>query len=354
MEVKLQQWIEKIAPLNEQVMGVTQEKLDRLTKPLGSLGRLEQLACQLSGITGEVSPDLTKKAVIVIAADHGVCAEGISAYPQEVTAQMVLNFLSGGAAVNVLARQVGADVFCVDIGVAEDLQDHPDLLQRKVKYGTDNMTKRPAMSRDEAIEAIIVGAEQVKLLVNEGYRVVATGDMGIGNTTASAAVLAAMTDNPLEQIVGYGTGIEPERLPHKQAVIAQAIQVNAPDKHDPLDVLSKVGGLEIAGLVGVILGAAAESIPVVIDGFISSAAALVAGALVPTAKSYMIASHLSREQGHRYMLAGAGLQPMLNMDMRLGEGTGAVLCFPLLDAAVNIVKEMATFSEAGVSGKSVD
>lgn len=354
MKTKLQQLIQSIEPIDQQSIEKAQERLDSLTKPPGSLGRLEDLACQLSGITRELIPDISKKAVIVIAADHGVCKEGVSAFPQEVTAQMIMNFLNGGAAVNVLARQAGADVFCMDVGVAADLADHPDLIQKKVKYGTNNMAEGPAMSEDEAIQAILAGAAQVSELKQKGYRVVATGDMGIGNTTASAAILAAMSEYSLAEIVGRGTGIDPSKLTHKQDVIARAIRTNKPDKQQPLDVLSKVGGLEIAGLAGVILGAAAEQIPVVVDGFISSAAALVAGALAPISKQYMIPSHLSHEQGHQHMLRAADLKPMLQLDMRLGEGTGAVLSFPLLDSAVRIMKEMATFEEANISGKSDD
>jgi nicotinate-nucleotide--dimethylbenzimidazole phosphoribosyltransferase len=283
-----------------------------------------------------------------MAGDHGVCEEGISAFPAEVTPQMVLNFLGGGAAVNVLARHAGADVVCVDIGVNADLA-HPDLVSRKVRKGTSNIARGAAMSREEAVLAIQIGYDLVTELAANGTRVFATGEMGIGNTTPSAAILIALAGLSPEQAVGRGTGIDDARLLHKRSVIERALQVNAADPADPLDVLAKLGGLEIAGLVGVILGAAANRAVVVIDGFISSAAALVASRLAPLSVHYMIASHMSLEQGHTRMLEAVGLSPMIQMDMRLGEGTGAVLCFHFIDAAGKIMREMATFESAGVS-----
>ncbi|MFS1511612.1 nicotinate-nucleotide--dimethylbenzimidazole phosphoribosyltransferase [Chengkuizengella sp. SCS-71B] len=346
---ELNQIIQEIKPLNEEEILKTLNHLNQLTKPPGSLGKLEDLAKQLSGITEQLIPDLSKKAVIVMAGDHGVCEEGISAFPQEVTPQMVYNFLNGGAAINVLARQAGAEVFCVDIGVKESLQ-HPDLISKKVKPSTNNMAKQSAMSKEEAVQAILVGVQVVEDLVEKGYRLIATGEMGIGNTTASAAILAALTEIGIEQAVGRGTGINDEQWNHKQSVVKQALQINRPDQKDALDVLTKVGGLEIAGLVGVILGAAKSRIPVIIDGFISSSAALIAYNLCSITVQYMISSHLSQEQGHQFMLQEMGLTPMLHLDMRLGEGTGAALCFQLVDAALNIMSEMATFQSAGVSG----
>lgn len=324
--------------------------LDQLTKPPGSLGKLEDIAKQLAGITGVMIPDLQKKAVIVMAGDHGVCEEGVSAFPAEVTPQMVMNFLHGGAAVNVLARQTGADVVCVDMGVNAELA-HPLLLSRKVRFGTGNIARGPAMTRDEALQAIVAGYDVVSELYNQGYRLFATGDMGIGNTTPSAALLVVLGGMDAQQAVGRGTGIDDSRWLHKRQVVAQAIAVNRADASDPLDVLSKLGGLEIAGLVGVIFGAACHRCPVVIDGFISSAAALVASQLISRSRDYMIASHLSNEQGHMGMLTAIGLSPMLQMDMRLGEGTGAVLAFHLIDAALLLMKEMATFASAGVSNQ---
>ncbi|MCR8636553.1 nicotinate-nucleotide--dimethylbenzimidazole phosphoribosyltransferase [Paenibacillus radicis (ex Xue et al. 2023)] len=340
--------LKEIKPLDQEAIAAAGRHLDQLTKPPGSLGKLEDTAQQLAGITGETITELGKKAVIVMAGDHGVCEEGISAFPAEVTPQMVLNFLSGGAAVNVLARQAGADVVCVDIGVNSDLE-HPQLYSRKVRKGTRNMMRGPAMTEQEALEAIHIGINLVKELVDDGYTLFATGEMGIGNTTASSALLAVLTGTDVAGAVGRGTGIDNDMLRHKQEVIERAIEINNPDVNNPLDVLAKLGGLEIAGLTGVILGAAIYRRPVVIDGFISSAAALVASRISPQSTSYIIASHLSHEQGHARLLEAIGLSPMLRMDMRLGEGTGAVLAFSLIEASVRVMKEMATFASAGVS-----
>ncbi|WP_127531729.1 nicotinate-nucleotide--dimethylbenzimidazole phosphoribosyltransferase [Paenibacillus kobensis] len=340
--------IGRVRPLDEQAMQMADSHLANLTKPPGSLGKLESIARQVAGITGVIQPDLSKKAIIVMAADHGVCEEGISAFPAEVTPQMVMNFLSGGAAVNVLARQAGADVCCVDIGVNAEL-DHPDLYKRKLMHGTNNMAKGPAMDHATTVRAMLVGIELVEELYSKGYRLFATGEMGIGNTTASSAVMTVLTGCPLENTVGRGTGINDERLAHKIGVIRRAIETNNPNPEDPFEVVAKVGGLEIAGLAGVIIGAAAKRCPVVIDGFISSAAALVAAKLSPDSVSYMIGSHLSEEFAHGQLLKEIGLSPVIHMEMRLGEGTGAALCLHLVEAAQRIMKEMATFDSAGVS-----
>ncbi|MCU6796313.1 nicotinate-nucleotide--dimethylbenzimidazole phosphoribosyltransferase [Paenibacillus sp. WQ 127069] len=348
MPTSLETMISAIQPINLDAVQAASDHLDQLTKPPGSLGKLEEIAKQLAGITGITVPKIGKKAVIVMAADHGVCEEGISAFPSEVTQQMVLNFCSGGAAVNVLARHANADVVCVDIGVNAPLE-HPLLYSRKVRFGTANMAKGPAMTEQEAHQAIQVGIQLVEELAAQGYTLFATGEMGIGNTTASSAILAVLTEEEIKHTVGRGTGIDDERLQHKQAVIARAIELNQPDKDNALDVLAKLGGLEIAGLTGVILGAALHRCPIVIDGFISSAAALVASRIAPLSVSYMIASHQSQEKGHERLLKAIGLSPMLHMDMRLGEGTGAVLAFPIIEAALKIMMEMATFASAGVS-----
>ncbi|REE94514.1 nicotinate-nucleotide-dimethylbenzimidazole phosphoribosyltransferase [Paenibacillus taihuensis] len=338
-----------ISPLFSESIEAAEQRLNSLTKPPGSLGKLEEIARQVAGITGEIAPDLAKRAVIVMAGDHGVCEEGISAFPAEVTPQMVMNFLAGGAAVNVLARGAGADVFCVDMGVNADLA-HDSLINCKTRKGTANMTREAAMAREEALAAIIGGYELTEKLSREqGYRMFATGEMGIGNTTASAALCTVLGSMTPDEAVGLGTGINEERRKHKVDVVCRAIACNTPDARDPLDVLAKVGGLEIAGLVGVILGAAANRCLVVIDGFISSAAALVAASIAPEAAAYMIGSHLSQEQGHRKLMEQIGLSPMIHLDMRLGEGTGAVLGFHFIDAAVRIMREMATFESAGVS-----
>lgn len=343
-------WTDAIKPLNEQARQAALDVQNQLTKPPGSLGQLEALSGQLAAITGEVKPMFEKKAVIVMAGDHGVCEEGVSAFPAAVTPQMVLNFINGGAAVNVLARQAGAKVVCVDVGVNADLA-HEQLISRKVRYGTANMAKGPAMSKDEALAAIQAGIDTVAELVGQGCDLFATGEMGIGNTTASAALLCVFGGFTPEQAVGRGTGIDDEQWKHKCNVVRRALEVNQPAADDALDVLAKVGGLEIAGLVGVVLGAAMHGKPVVIDGFISSAAALVAVRLAPQVQGYLIGSHLSEENGHRSLLDVLQVKPALHLGMRLGEGTGAVLMFQLIDAACRIMREMATFEQAGVSGK---
>jgi nicotinate-nucleotide--dimethylbenzimidazole phosphoribosyltransferase len=342
------QTIAGIGGLDEAAVREAKRRLDRLTKPPGSLGRLEEIAARVAGMTGTLQPDLAKKAVVVMAGDHGVCAEGVSAFPAEVTPQMVLNFLNGGAAVNVLARHAGADVVCVDVGVNADLS-HPDLIDCKVRKGTGNIAVGPAMSREEAVRAIEAGILVVDRLARQGYGLLATGEMGIGNTTPSSAIFVALTGADIEAAVGRGTGIGDEALARKRDVVRRAIEANRPDRDDPLDVLAKVGGLEIAGLVGVILGAAVSRIPVVVDGFISSVAALAASRLAPLSAHYMLPSHLSQERGHRLLTEHLGLQPILGLDMRLGEGTGAVLAFSIVEAAIKLMNEMATFESAGVS-----
>ncbi len=338
-----------ILPLDEGAMERARQHLDQLTKPPGSLGKLEEIAVQLAGITGELAPSLGTKTVVVMAGDHGVCEEGVSAFPSEVTWQMVLNFLAGGAAVNVLARHAGANVVCVDMGINGDVE-HPGLLNRKIRRGTRNMAKEAAMTREEAEAAVKAGYQLALELAAQGTGLFATGEMGIGNTTPSAAILAAFGGITPAAAAGRGTGISDQRLVRKIEVIEQALQTNLPNPEDPMDVLAKVGGLEIAGLTGLILGAAASRKPIVIDGFISTAAALTAARLAPAAKGYMIGSHLSGEQGHALLVKEAGISPMLGLDMRLGEGTGAVLAFHLVEAAVKIMAEMATFAQAGVSG----
>lgn len=338
----------KIRALDESAMELAQKKLDSLTKPLGSLGVLEEIAKKVAGITGASQPKIGKKAIIVMAGDHGVVEEGVSAFPQEVTPQMVFNFLNGGAGINVLAKHVGADVKVVDIGVASPVEAS-GLISRKIKMGTDNMVKGPAMSKDEAIAAIETGIDVAEKEISEGVTILGTGEMGIGNTTPSSAITAVFGDISVEEVVGKGTGIDDDGLNQKINIIKKAIQVNRPDSADAIDVLAKVGGLEIAGLAGVILGAAANQIPVVIDGFISGAAALVASKIAPESVSYMIASHVSVEPGHKRVLELLGLKPVLFMDMRLGEGTGAALGISIVEAACKIINEMATFESAGVS-----
>jgi len=342
--------IAAIPPLDEEAQRDARTRQDALTKPQGSLGRLEELVVQLAGMTGEYVPQVERRAIIIMVGDHGVTAEGVSAYPAAVTPQMVYNFLAGGAAINAVARHVGAHVVVVDVGVAAELS-HPQLQARKVAFGTANMTRGPAMTREQALAAIAVGLDVVAAEIAEGVDLLGTGEMGIGNTTAASAITAALLGTPVADVTGYGTGINETQRQHKIAQIERALAVNTPNRNDPLDVLTKVGGLEIAGLVGVILGAAAQRIPVVIDGFISGAAALIAARLAPRARDYLIAGHRSVERGHQLILVALGLEPLLDLGLRLGEGTGAALAMDVIGAAVRVHREMATFDEAAVSNR---
>jgi len=333
-------------------MDAATARQDMLTKPAGSLGRLEEISIQLAGIIGQPVPTLRDKVIVVAAADHGVVAEGVSAYPQEVTPQMVLNFLNGGAGINVLARHAGARVVVVDAGVAAPLPSHPELVSLAIGKGTDNMAKGPAMSLEQARLCLERGIAIVNDETAKGADLVGTGDMGIGNTTASAAIASVVTGKPPLEIAGPGTGITEAQRQHKASVIERAIALNHPNPSNGLDVLAKVGGFEIGVLAGVILGAAAARRPVLIDGFISGAAALIAATVCDSAKGYMIASHCSAEPGHRAVLQHLGLKPVLDLDMRLGEGTGAALAMMIVEGAARCLAEMATFGEAGVSEKS--
>lgn len=346
---KLNDVIKSVVSLDENAMKKAQERLDDLTKPPGSLGVLEELSRQLAGIYENPLPEVPKKAGVLMAADHGVVEEGVSAFPREVTAQMVENFVNGGAAINVLSKHQGAKLYLVDIGVYEDISHLDNVIHKKVAQGTKNMAEGPAMTEEQVLEAINVGIEIADKFYHDGIGLVSTGEMGIGNTTPSAAVIYVYSQEPAEKVVGRGTGVEDEGLKHKIEVVKKAVEINEPRPEDPLDVLKKVGGLEIAGLCGVFLGCAYRRIPVLIDGFISGAAAVLAAEFCQGSKDYMIGSHLSREPGHEIMLSLLGIKPMFLMDMRLGEGTGAVLGMNSVDAAVKIINEMATFSDAGVS-----
>ena len=344
--------ITAIPALDLVTMEAARNRQLQLTKPTGALGRLESLSIQLAGITGQINPALKRKRIIICAGDHGVAAEGVSAYPAEVTPQMVMNFLYGGAAINVLANQMKADVTVVDMGVAADLPPHDDLVQAKIAYGTQNMAQGPAMSHAQAWQAIQAGAKVVNELIEQGgLDLVVLGEMGIANTTPAAAIGAVITGHTVKEITGRGTGVNDTQLAHKISVIEQAIATNQPDASDAIDVLAKVGGFEIGGLVGVCLAAAAKRIPVIVDGFITTSAALLAMTLAPEAKSYMIAAHRSQEQGHQRVLAHMGLEPLLDLDLRLGEGSGGALAIPIVEAAVRTLNDMATFAEAGVSDK---
>ena len=363
----LRETIEKIKPIDTGLMEEAQRRLDNLTKPQGSLGRLEEMAKRVVGIKGEIEPILERKVIFTMAGDHGVAEEGVSAYPKEVTAQMVYNFLSGGAGINVLARHIGAEVVVVDMGVASEIRSQEsgvrsqeeevrreklevrNFKDKKIAFGTKNIAKGPAMTRDEAIKSIEAG---ICVFEEEGrIDIVGTGDMGIANTTPSSAIVALYTGESVERVTGRGTGINDASWANKVRVIKKALEVNKPDISDPIDVLSKIGGFEIGGLVGVILAGAAHRTPVVIDGFISGAAALIAVGLEPKIKDYLFAAHCSVEIGHRIALEKMGLSPILDLNLRLGEGTGAALGINLIDAGCKILTQMATFSSAGVSEK---
>jgi nicotinate-nucleotide--dimethylbenzimidazole phosphoribosyltransferase len=341
---------EAIAPADPAVAEQARRRLAELTKPPGSLGRLEDLAERLCVATGRCPVEIRRPVIFTLVADHGVAAEGVSAYPQAVTAQMVENFLRGGAAVNVLARQVGARVVVADLGVAAPLPAHEGLVIRRIGPGTANLARGPAMTREQAEAAILAGAGLVQGEVPAGLDLVATGEMGIANTTAASALVAALTGLPPEEVTGPGTGLDPEGRRRKVAVIERALAVNRPDPTDPLGVLARLGGFEVAGLVGVILAGAARRVPVMLDGFIAGAAALAAVRLVPHARHALIAAHRSAERGHRHVLEALGLEPLLDLGLRLGEGTGAALGIGLARAAAAVLGEMATFKSAGVSG----
>ena len=349
MNNSLSRVLKQIRALDSKAIEAAQARQNELTKPRGSLGRLEELSVRIAGIKGEIIRGFEHKAIVTMAADHGVVEEGVTLYPQEVTRQMVFNFLNGGAGINVLAQFVGARVVVVDMGVVGGFEPHPNLICKMIDFGTRNMTKGPAMTRQQAMDAIESGIAVIEAEIVKGLDIVGTGDMGIGNTSASSAIAAAITGETVEKITGRGEGLDDEQLTHKVKVVQKALDVNTPDSRDPIDVLSKVGGFEIGGLAGVMLGAAAHRIPVVIDGFISGAAALIATELAPGLKDYLIAAHLSAESGHKVLLQHMGLTPLLSLEMRLGEGTGAALGIALVEAAVKTLAEMATFADAGVS-----
>ncbi len=347
---KLESTIENIGNLVEEAMKEAKKRQDSLTKPLESLGVLEDLSIKVAGITGNPLPEIKHKVIITMAGDHGVVREGVTAYPQEVTPQMVYNFVGGGAGINVLARHMGARVVVVDMGVAADIEN-PEVVDRKIGYGTGSMAKGPAMSREEAIQSIEAGIAVFESELERGLDIVGVGDMGIGNTTPSSAITAVMTGASVEKVTGRGTGIDDRIFKNKIKVIEQAIKLNKPHPKDAIDVLTKVGGFEIGGMAGVYLAGAAHRKPVVVDGFISGAAALLAYGLEPKVKDYLIASHCSVEVGHEVLLDWIGIKPLLNLDLRLGEGTGATLGINLVEAGCRLLSEMATFADAGVAGK---
>lgn len=343
----LQETLARIGDLDTSSMEAARERQKNLLKPPGSLGVLEELSIQLAGIYATSMPVIGQKKIIVMGADHGVVAEGVSAFPQFVTAVMMPLFAQGKTGVSVLAKHVGASLAAVDIGVAAPIDD-PGVLNKNIRKGTGNMVSEPAMSREEAVESIEIGIKVAQEAIDAGVTLLGTGDMGIGNTTPSSAILAVLGGFSPQEVTGRGTGINDETLNLKTEMIEKAIAFNKPDKNDPLDVLAKVGGLEIGGIAGIILAAAANRIPVVIDGFISSAGALVAASLSAKSVQFMIPSHCSAEQAHRLMLETIGLRPMLDMKMRLGEGTGAALAMSIVDGAIKVLRDMGTFADIGM------
>lgn len=338
-----------IPPINHKARTSAKQRQDSLTKPLGSMGRLESLSIDLAGMTGQTVPDLSQKAVILMAADHGIAKEGVSPYPPEVTPQMVLNFLQQGAAINVLTHLANSRVTIVDIGVNYDFRGMDGILHKKIARGTANILTGPAMTAAQAEASLKVGMEVANKLIDQGIQLIATGEMGIGNTTPSAAITAVLTGQPPLAVTGRGTGVNDAGLARKVALIERAIAVNQPDPNDPLGVLCKIGGLEIGGMAGATIAAASRRVPVVLDGLISTAAAAIAVGLVPDVKNYLIAGHQSEEIGHAVLLNQLGLSPLLRLDMRVGEGTGAALAFQLVEASIRILRDMATFGQAGVS-----
>jgi nicotinate-nucleotide--dimethylbenzimidazole phosphoribosyltransferase len=339
----------RIVAVDRRLVDETQRNLDHKTKPRRSLGRLEDVACQIAAIRGTTAPLIPEKAIVVMGADHGVVEAGVSAYPQEVTAQMLLNFVRGGAAINVLARHAGARVVVVDMGVKEALPVDLAIRTERIGPGTRNFSREPAMTRDDAVRAIEVGIRIATELAADGITLIGIGEMGIGNTTAASALTSAFTGASADEVTGRGTGIDDATFTRKVEVIKQALALHKPDPADAIGTLAKLGGFEIAGLCGVVLGAAAARVPVVMDGFIASTAALAAVRIAPLAAGYLLASHRSVEAGHRRVLAEIGAKPLLDLDLRLGEGTGSALAMNLVDASLRVLAEMATFASAGVS-----
>lgn len=345
----LENTLNSIKPVSRSFHEQAQSILDRQAKPQGSLGRLEEFGRRYAAIRENLNPRILKKAIFTFAGDHGVADEGVSAFPREVTPQMVFNFLRGGAGVNVIARHVGAEVIVVDIGVDYEFDDAPGLVKRKIGRGTGNIAVGPAMSRENAVKALEAGIELANQYADSGYDILGTGDMGIANTTPSSAIVAVFTGKSVEELTGRGTGINDSAWLHKVSVIRRALEVNRPDSRDPIDVLAKVGGYEIAGIAGLILGGASRRIPVVVDGFISTAGALIATELEPLVKEYVFMAHKSVEIGHQAALERIGHHPFVDLEMRLGEGTGAALGINFVECGVKVLTDIASFDAAGVT-----
>lgn len=352
---KLNKTISKIQEIDKESFEKTQKRLDNLTKPAGSLGRLEDLVKQIVAITRNDKLTLKRKVIFTLAGDHGISEENISAFPKEVTAQMIYNFLSGGAGINVLANHTGCEVIVIDMGVAEKIKEQKienkkcKFIDKKINFGTKNFLKETAMTKSEAIKSIEIGIELVENELNEGLDIIGCGDMGIGNTTSSSIITALICGKEAEEVTGKGTGIKEEYYKKKIEIVKKAVTIHKPTISSPIDILAKVGGYEIGGIAGIILGGAANKKPIVLDGFITGASALIAYKLNPLIKDYIIASHSSAEPGHKIILDYLGLKPLLNLNLRLGEGTGAALGISLAEASCKILNEMATFKDAGVS-----
>lgn len=348
----LERTIQKIYPQDNEFRDLAKQRLDQLALPHWALGDLMDLSIDLAGMTQSIQPVLKNKAIVTMAGDHGVVEEGVSKFPQEVTPQMVYNFVNGGAGINALAKQAGAEVIVVDMGVAADLNDlaaQGKILNKKVGLGTDNIAKGPAMSHAMATRSLESGID-IAYELGGRIDIFGTGDMGIGNTTPSTAIAAVITGKPIEELTGRGTGLDDEQLAHKQEVIRKILERNKPDPKNGIDILAKVGGFEIGGIAGLIIGAAAQRKPVLVDGFISSAGALIACTIEPFVRDYIICAHRSMEPGHRAMQEKLGCKPLLDLNLRLGEGTGAALAMNLVEAAVAILTEITTFEEAAVAG----
>lgn len=339
--------LKAISPLDHTAMEAAKARMDGLAKPPGSLGKLEEIAIHMAGITGKVKNAIDKKTVIILCSDNGVVKEGVSSAPQSVTLAQTINFTKGITGVAVLAKHCGAELMVIDVGINARFS-HPKVIDRKIRMSTSNLAEGPAMSRSEARRAIAAGIEAAHKAVEDGAQILGVGEMGIGNTTTSSAVLTALTGCTLHDSVGRGGGISNEMFLHKKEIIAKALDLNQPDPSDPIDVVAKVGGFDIAAMAGVYLGAAALRVPVVIDGFISIVAALLAARLSPAAKDYMLGSHCSCEVGYLLAARELGINPMLNMDMRLGEGSGCPLAFSIVESALYVMDKMATFEEAEI------
>jgi len=349
----LREYILQIKSLDANAMTKAQERLEGLAKPPGSLGRLEDIAVTLAGIGGEMVYDAAKRCVIIMSSDNGVVEEGVASAPQSVTYAQTINFTRGLTGVAVLAKQFNTDLIVVDVGVNADI-NNPLIKNKKIRKSTWNIAKREAMTYDEAVRAIITGIETAVEAVKDGYKLLGAGEMGIGNTTTSSAVLCALTGIPAEHATGKGAGLKEEAYRHKIEVIQTALKNNKPNLSDPVDILAKVGGFDIAAMAGVFIGGAYMRVPVVIDGFISMVAALTASRINPVVKEYMIASHSSFEQGFIYAAQALGVEPCLNLNMRLGEGSGCPVMFAVIDAACAVIRDMGTFEEAAIDDKYLD